>query len=227
MFGVGGSAQAMINSIKNNERLKSKHRSLFKRSESPFSEPPIKNRDKLIFAKTADKAQLTAIRQATLQRQERRNRMLILGGILTLSISAVLVYLNYMRIEEKEQRYNLEVEQRKVLLGTTDADLWNEKLTSNFNFFMGNADDFLKRGKWHNAIYQYDMALKNFPDSFDANYRRALAYAHQCEKEGKECEKANYIATGFFMKFPEHRKQIAIIKKHLSSNAEIVNTKTP
>ncbi len=57
-----------------------------------------------------------------------------------------------------------------------------------FLFFITDGDNWLKKEKWHNAIFQYKKALEIYPGDYEALYRLTLAYSYRCQNTAVDCD---------------------------------------
>lgn len=83
-------------------------------------------------------------------------------------------------------------------------------LTEKYYFFIEDGDRWLKNQKYHNAIFQYKMALSLFPSEFDAQYRLTLAYAYRCEYTFLDCDKGKTALMKLRKQYPNKSELIEL-----------------
>lgn len=77
---------------------------------------------------------------------------------------------------------------------------------------INNGDQWLKKRKWHNAIFQYKKALEIFPTEYDINFRLASAYAYRCESKFENCFEAKELLNKLLSRDPENSKLLKLKK---------------
>jgi tetratricopeptide (TPR) repeat protein len=177
MGGGGGSIQGMYTSLKNNRMLlRTSH--FYPRKKSFFNRKKeyIKAADGFVELEIATKDELLAIRKRIL-RKRRIDDFITLA--LFLMLSSVVVYFSFGFFKTNPNYVSPE-EKHKI-------EINNEK----YSFFISDGDTYLKKGQWHNAIFQYNKALEIFPKDYHANYRLVYASVYRCRNEKVNCDKAS------------------------------------
>ena len=195
-MGGGGSIQGMNTSLKNNRmllrtsRFNPKKKSFFNRRKEY-----IKAADGFVELKEATPEELHKIRKKILL--QRRN-----GNILSLVLIIVLipffVYFSFHWFKTE----------RKII-SSKEMKAVNDK-KDDYTFFINDGDSYLEKGKWHNAIFQYNKVLELFPSDYDAHYRLAYAYTYRCRNEKINCEEANSKIEKLLEQFPNNSELIEL-----------------
>ncbi|GLB53090.1 hypothetical protein NBRC110019_21300 [Neptunitalea chrysea] len=200
-FGIGASAQAMIDSFRNNQIMRSKHRNLSKDHQTRLDGLTQYAHTKLHFSNTATSEDLKAIKQKI----EKQQRKASAFKIITLSIIALVATVLFaIKI------YEAKVEGLENL--QKEAALEKRQYTT----YITNGHTYLEAQKWDKAYYEFKQALEIVPNDAYAYYGIALTRATQCELTFTYCNNAKYWANFFIDKFPENTQQIADLKSHLT-----------
>ena len=78
-----------------------------------------------------------------------------------------------------------------------------QKKREDFVFYINDGDQWAEQQKWKNAIYQYENAIKLFPNDYMGNYRLARAYVNDCRSNNKSCDKALDLLNLLISKYPK------------------------
>ncbi len=148
--------------------------------------------------KTITKEELLTLRAKIIKNRKAENlRAWIIATIVVMGL-AFLVYTlgrNYSfqvtqePLEDKEALYKQE----------------HEKQLSDYHYYIGSGDEWIEKENWENAIYQYHKAVKIFPQTYEANYRLALAYSYNCAYWSKDCEIGKELTKKLMIFFPNEK----------------------
>ncbi len=195
MLGGFGSIQSMITSLRNNRNLLRNRKKLFQKDFS-FAEAKALYQEKkrILQFKESTPAQLATIREE-IRKERRRNTFVyfiaaffaavVVGFIGYKVFSPAIVSIKQNHLAERKQEA-MEKE-RKFLFYVTDGDTWFEK------------------GRWHNAIYQYRLAVNLYPADFNARYRLAQALVQHCVHSGEDCRNARITIKQLIKEYPENK----------------------
>ncbi len=178
MMAGGGSIAAMITILRNNKLLLRK-KSMFKKERSFLNtkEKFYTNAETKIFTKKATPHQLKEVRNKLNKHRKAEYRKLFLAfGIVTICMAVFVSWSAYSESDILDYPY----QNKEQRAGLNPLDT--------YQFFIEDGDRWLKEEHWHNAIFQYQEALKLFPNEYDANYRLTLAYSYQCAAQKQHCE---------------------------------------
>jgi len=205
-MGGEGSMQAMNTILRNNRNLLRK-KSMFKRDQSFFKarKEYLKAANGEIDFKKISKSELRKIREKVIKERKFENlRVWMITLAILIPIIAFGVYIsNQFKIENE-----LHFEQEQLIIAEHQFD----KKKDNYDFFIEEGDKWIEKKNWRNAIYQYNNAVKVFPEKYEANYRLALAYTYNCKFENKDCEKGNRLVDRLLEVAPNDN-DLRILKK--------------
>lgn len=179
-MGGGGSAQGMANSLKMNRGQLRKRPKMFSRESHYTKLNAAYNEDVKDYNATGaiayKRRRKTRINNAKKVKTER-----ILAISVAISISAIILWV-FSSEPVQEDVFN------DISLETTQLNYAEKEYLQ----FLTYGDSWLEDKKWKPAIIMYEKALEIYPNSFDAQYRLALAFSYSCVDlhincfEGKE-----------------------------------------
>lgn len=195
-MGGGGSAQGMRNSLKANNMLLRK-KSYFKKERTFLNRKrEYSNAAKgVIDLKTATKEQLADIRNKIIKRRKRQNLVLLLVMIL------LVVPITYYSIDFINQNTELNLKAKNKIA----IELHQKHL-----FLISDGDTYLEKGQWHNAIFQYNIALELIPNDYNTEYRIAYASVYRCRNEKENCKEADTMLQGLMKRYPDKSELIEL-----------------
>ncbi len=79
---------------------------------------------------------------------------------------------------------------------------------SSYLDFIKYGDTWIEERKWDAAIYNFEKALKLYPNSYDANYRLALAYSYKCQRLKYDCYLGEKIIQQLILDYPNNKNQL-------------------
>lgn len=189
-----GSIQGMIISLRNNKNLLRPKRS-FLNQKKEF----LKAANGEINFKKATKKELEKIREKIYKERKRQRKINI--GIWSVTaiflISIAVVFTKNI----SQQNYNSEKKAHKAK-------------TEKYYELIEDGDQWLKKGNWHNAIFQYKKAKEVFPTEYDINYRLTYVFCLSCEAEYINCKEAKENLDKLIVAFPE-KQELFELKKLL------------
>tara|TARA_R100000306_G_scaffold260_4_gene638 strand:- start:17335 stop:17949 length:615 start_codon:yes stop_codon:yes gene_type:complete len=197
----GGSIQGMINSLSNNKKLLRSKR-LFSKEKTFLSlkQEYLKAADGKIDFKKATPEQLESIRKKLIK--EKKKEALLFIGILVIVIG-IFSYVGFKLMQP------VTVQNKTQQIATF------KKKETKYLFFIEKGDEWFKKGRWHNAIFNYKDAKALFPNDYSVNYRLVNAYSLQCEQEFKNCHTAKTLLDTMLAKHPNKQKALLEIKNRL------------
>jgi hypothetical protein len=87
---------------------------------------------------------------------------------------------------------------KSVHRGTSSPEETTEVLYAKY---LSWGDEFMNKGEWYNAAFEYRNAKKIIPDRYEIRYRLARAALEECKASGRTCEEAhgelNYLLTHY------------------------------
>ncbi len=195
-MGGGGSIQGFNDSLKNNRKLLRK--SSFFPKERSFLNPKreyYKAAGGVESLRNASKEELLEIRKTIRNKRKIENIIMI---VLFVIVTILTIYL--MRDFFKENENYISAEDKKAL------ELKNKE----FSFFITDGDNYLEKGQWHNAVFQYNKALELFPTNYDASYRVAYALSYWCRNEKLNCKLAADKVQELLAEYPNKQELIEL-----------------
>ena len=179
MLGGFGSIQAMRDALRTNKALLGERIKYFDRGSdfADIKRAYQKARKGKTSKKEISKEELAEIRNRVIQMRRRDQfiKLSVLGSILLLICLAG--YLN---------RDLLIPDTNSQTIVTTDSIEKKER----FLYCIEDGDKWLKKNGWHNAIFQYEEALRLSPENTSVKKRLAIAYTYRCRATKVDCEKA-------------------------------------
>ncbi len=214
MLGAGGVIAAMVTSLKNNSALVSKNKGFIRLREQLdlASAPNRKLKFKDFDPDSVKKAQAEIIKRFRAERK-RNNLILSLIGVLLLllfaSLSSLFIY------------YPTEKREIDVLLLQQQQLVKEKRQNEKYNFYLEDGHEWLNKNNFHNSIFQFRLAVKQKPESYDAQLALSIALIRQCNFDKVDCEKAKLQLVLLEEKFGKQRDFLTDI-----SNYEIQFTDT-
>lgn len=199
-MGGEGSIQGMRTSLSNNKKLLRK-KSLFRpeRTFLSLKSEYIESAGGEIALKKATKAQLRAIRLKIIKEKEREFYVISISLLVLLFIIGLV-------------SYNVS-QNNKVDKAAIEKALLKDKVEKSLTYIL-KGDSWLKERRWHNAIFEYEIANKILPNDYVINHRLANAYSLRCEYEFKDCKKGKKLVDRLIKQFPE-KTELLELKKRL------------
>ena len=184
-----GSIQGMIVSLRNNRKLL-RNRNPFQRRHGfeKLRKEYIKYSQGKVESRSLSKRELQAIRKKI----EEETRKDTIKMTIVACIILIVVFSLGVRLYDTFRR-NQEIIAQKELTSKTEQYL----------FYINDGDEWLQKRHWHNAIFQYLLAKKIFPNEYDVNYRLALAYGSKCKYENSGCAVGSELLTKLKHQFPD------------------------
>ncbi|MFK5982640.1 MAG: hypothetical protein QM499_06980 [Flavobacteriaceae bacterium] len=81
---------------------------------------------------------------------------------------------------------------------------------NNFLIFLKYGDTWIEEEKWDAAIYNFEKALKLYPNSFEAKYRLVLAYSYKCERMKFDCEVGEELISQLILDYPNKHQLLKL-----------------
>ncbi|MBL4668600.1 MAG: hypothetical protein JKY30_04995 [Flavobacteriales bacterium] len=183
----GGSALAMIQSLKANKLLLGKRYTYFDAKKEYL----IAAKGLKISNQKATPEQIRNIKE--LIRKQKR----VAGIRLTIALSIIFPLIIFGAYKFSGLFKNEMTHQQIVV---------KEKSIEKYKFHINDGDAMLNKGKWNNAIFQYTQASEILPNEYDAQYRLALAYTYKCKYTNNACGKSDSLVNRLLEHFPDNEK---------------------
>ncbi|UTW62636.1 hypothetical protein KFE98_00320 [bacterium SCSIO 12741] len=200
--GGGGGILDMIIRLRYNRELL-KNSSRFKNGyfqNKEFYEAELKKRD--LNYKTATPEQLEEIRMELMLYHQRNQKLrwvvtVVVSIILVIGIWAIvnMVIADFGSPSPGNSRIEKENLEREKQL---------QKQEKQYDFYLEDGDKWLNKGHYHNAVYQYELAVKAHPERFYPQYRYGLALVYQCNYDQENCDLAGQQLEELIRLFPNH-----------------------
>lgn len=188
-MGGGGSIQGMAIILRNNKKLLRK-RNPFRRGTG-FERLRDEYRNYSsgkVESRPLSKKELLEIRERIKKQNRKENIRLGILAILVLFVilgSTFLLYRSIQATQEEQNNHILNIKTEKYL------------------FYIQDGDEWLNKGHFNNALFQYFLAKEIFPNEYDVNYRIALVYGSKCKYEDSSCSKGLRQLKELEVQFPE------------------------
>ncbi|WP_435624723.1 hypothetical protein [Flagellimonas sp.] len=198
-MGGEGSIQSMIVILRNNKKLLHK-RNPFRRGSGferlrddyrKFSQGEIET-------KTVTKSQLREIRRKVIEENRKENIRIWVIGIVVSIFAVGFTMMGYKGI----QNYEAELDEIKI-----------KKSTDKYLFYIQDGDKWLEKGHHHNAVFQYLLAKRIYPNEYNVNYRLTLTYGSWCKYNRTGCAEGKRIYDNLKVQFPE-KKELEELEKY-------------
>ncbi|MDC8005514.1 hypothetical protein POV27_15760 [Aureisphaera galaxeae] len=184
----------MIITLRNNAKLLYK-KNVFKKGADFFkpNSADYRSSETGIASEPISKAKLQEIREKIQEQNRRRRKRLALFLLIAFPISVALIYYTF-----KDFEFGF------AGISNTKMESANlEKLKEDkFLFYLKDGDAWLKKGSYHNAIFQYTRATELFPSEYSGHYRLVLAYSYQCQYEFEGCEEGKRLLEKLEKQYP-------------------------
>lgn len=190
----GGSVAQMIQSIRNNNALLQKKTAFTQLKK--YEERKLNYKLKFVD-KTVSPAELEHIKKqirAEFLAERKRNNTIIITVLV--SVFVILGWsVNYLFFTPSPKVVTIDVEAE-------------QELNKKFHFYINDGYNRLKNNEFHNAIYQFELAIKTRPNDFKANLGLTLALLKKCAITKEDCDKANKQKAMLLANFPEKQQEI-------------------
>lgn len=190
----GGSVAHMIQTIKYNNSLLRKESAFtqLKKYEERKLNYKLKFVDKKISPFELERIK-KQIRKDFLAERKRNNIIIV---TILVSVFVVLGWsVNYLFFTPSPKVVTIDVEAE-------------QELNKKFHFYINDGYNRLKNNEFHNAIYQFELAIKTRPSDFKANLGLTLALLKKCAITKEDCDKANKQKAMLVANFPEKQQEI-------------------
>lgn len=178
-----GTVSAMVSSLKNNNALLSKRKGL-KRLRENLDRRNAPERG--IIDKKISAIELAAVK-ADIIRQFKRERLrnnIIISLLFGILLSALIVGISFLfnaYVPKEAENLALQMESERIA---------RQKQNEKFNFYLTDGYKWLDKDHFINALFQFELATKTRPNSYDAQFALTQALLAQCSKGQIDCEAA-------------------------------------
>ncbi len=202
-MGGGGSIQGMNNSLKMNRQLLRK-KTYFRKERSFLNRKREYHKAAgIIDLKTATKEELAGIRKTIIKRRRKSNLIFL---FLFVIIASPLLYFSFDFFKTQTNK--------ELMIEKMEKDERMEK----YNFFISDGDEYIKKGEWHNAMFQFNKAIEIFPNDYHAHYRYSYAAVYRCRNEKEKCEIADNSLSKLLKEFPDKTELIELEQMLIFAN---------
>ena len=193
----GGSISQMIQTIRFNKNLLSNRRAFGELKE--HINRRIEKKAGLTIPEIDPELLKEIKKQIKLDLTRERNRNntivigLILSGALLMFWLVFSIYTNPIMVNKYANNY--------------EKDIANRKLTEQeeqFNYYISDGNQWLEKKEYHNAIFQFELAVKIKPENYSANLGMCKSLLKQCVLENVDCEKSDLVMLRFISKFDKN-----------------------
>ncbi len=211
-MGGEGSMQHMRNVLKSNKALLNKRSTIFERGSkfSRVKKEYLRATNKDFYYKKTSKAELIEIRKRILKERKYNRLKSFVIVLFMIPVVGFCVYMvnqsikagNRQAIELQEARDQVENEAINLTERRKYADC------------IADGDKWLKRNHWHNAIFQYKIALELYPSDLGVKTRLAMAYTYRCREEGESCAEAKKYIDHLLEYQPDNKKLYELLASY-------------
>ncbi|MGB0918459.1 MAG: tetratricopeptide repeat protein [Flavobacteriales bacterium] len=194
--------------LKSNKALLGNRSNIFERGGrfSRVRKEYLASIEKNLSYKTATPAQLAEIRSRIVQnRKEARIR----GILIVLAFTPFIAIGGYFMIQSIQES-NLQA--REFQIARLEAQ--NLIKRKKYADLVLDGDLWLRRNHWHNAIFQYKVALELFPQDYGINNRLAIAYTYRCRAEKQNCPEAKAFIDKIIKAHPDDPKNYELLASY-------------
>ncbi len=194
-MGWGGSAQAMIHTLRANKDLLSKRKILFKRDRT-FGE--IKKRYTkasagILKSPSPSQADLKKIRERIVKQRKKQIIITVLATIISTVVVTVGIHLIYKNLVSQ----NLQKWEAKDVY-------YKRQQAEEYKINIKEGLEKMEAGNYFIAIGNFSEALDNAPNDSLAEYQLAYAYCLLCKIEKKGCSRAFRLVEELSLKHPKN-----------------------
>ena len=196
-MGSGGSISQMIQTIRFNKTLLSNRRAFGELKE--HINRRIEKKAGLTIPEI-DPELLKEIKQqikVDLAQERKRNNTIIIGlilsGILLMLWLVFSIYTDPIMVNKYSNNYEKEKAYRELVE--------NDEL---FKYYISDGNRWLEKNEYHNALFQFELAVKIKPENYSANLGMCKSLLKQCVLENVDCEKSDRVILRFISKFDKN-----------------------
>lgn len=206
-MGFGGSVLAMIQSLRANARPKHHAYQDWDKSEKRI----FKNKYKLVSKQVSPEklARLKTKYRKEIERDQKRTQALTILSLVI--IIPLLTFGSFQFFFSNSQKnyhpYVSEIEKQKT-----------EITTEQINYLLDSGYEWLNKGHYKNARFQFNRILEVNPSNKDALFGMTASYIYECQKKQTNCEKAKTSLQDYISKFGNDTKT-----DHLSTKLKSIN----
>ena len=142
------------------------------------TEKYLKSKNSKLKFKKVDAYQLSKIKRDIKKssiKDDRKTTLILLLLILVTAFSVLFLINNSIENTKKEE--------------IIKKELYFKNNINQFNYLIESGDVWLKKEKYYNAIFQYKLALKIFPENKIAIEKLTNTYSFRCLAENIDCDK--------------------------------------
>lgn len=187
MIGGSGFSKHSSTSSRENRKLRRK-KSLFKPERSFLNLKGVATHaeEGEIPSEKLSKRERRRIKQKTAREVSRQNAIGWMIAVTSLAIFAVLM----MNFYEKTNQQEIANQQQSKAAATKEQ-------LKKYEYYIASGDDWLKDKQYHNAAFQYRLALRLFPKDSLATLRLISATDLNCKVNSEDCGESERLLEGF------------------------------
>jgi len=145
----------------------------------------------------ATKAELAAVREKVIaDREEKRLKLVLVYGLVIMVFAGMLFPAVQFFTSPLPPDKNAAV---PVVKKETP-----QEKRAKHDFFIRDAESWMQKGHYKNALFQYKKALGIFTESIEAHQGMAAAYTYQCQLENLHCPEAKEKIEWLIAQHPNH-----------------------
>jgi hypothetical protein len=132
-----------------------------------------------------------------LAQERKRNNTIIIGlilfGTLLMLWLVFSIYTDPIMVDKYSNNYEKDKAKREL----TEQE-------EHFNYYIADGNQWLEKNEYHNAIFQFDLAIQLKPENYSANLGMCKSLIKQCLIENVDCEKSDRVMIQFLKKFEKN-----------------------
>ena len=204
MLGGFGSIQGMINALKANRAVLGERIKYFERGSrfSGVRKEYLQAKKGRLFSKELSAVELNEIRERVLSQGKKDQRIKLMSFFGILLVVAFSVYWNQESLFPASNRNAVAITKMTV------------EEQERFLYCIKDGDDWLRKNGWHNAVFQYEEALRLNPGNSAVKKRLAIAYTYHCRNTQGNCDKAKSAIEDLIKSEPSNAKHHELLASY-------------
>ena len=197
-MGSGGSISQMIQTIRFNKTLLSNRRAFGELKE--HINRRIEKKAGLTIPEIDPELLKQIKRQikVDLAKERKRNNAIIIGLILSGTLLMLWlvfsIYTDPIMVDNYSNNYEKDKAKRELIE--------NEE---QFQYYISDGNKWLEKNEYHNAIFQFELAVKIKPENYSAHLGMCKSLLKQCVLANVDCDKSDRVMLRFISKFDKNR----------------------
>lgn len=210
-----GTVAHMIHSLKYNNSLLRRPKAFSKLKEyiNRQTEYRIKIEPKQVTPSELKKIREKIKNKLRLERRK-NNLILVLTATLILLLIALLINSLFLTPTYKLDNTNRLIDEKMIKE--------QKEAQEKFEYYINDGYKWLSKNHFHNALFQFDLAVKTRPDNYEANLGLAKTLLKKCSLTQDDCNRANKQLNVVLQKFPDNFEIKQIISSYLLTIGDTV-----